>query len=344
MDAARPQTALRDLEPAALAQNHVRDRHAHVVERHFGVAVRRVIVAEHRQHAHDFHARGVARNQNLRLLQMAVGVVRGGLAHEDQDFAARVAHAGRPPLASVDDVFVPVAHDARLDVRGVGRGHGRLGHGEARPDLALQQRLQPRMLLFGRAVARQHFHVAGVRRGTVEHLGGPMHAAHDLGQRRVFEIRQAVAVLAFGQEQVPQPRGFGLVLQLFEDGRNLPAVRPGGELLLERPFVGIYVVVHEPADLGPQVFHFRRKIEIHHGSLLPRFVCVGCACRPREWQGKRECGGRGSLGNPSGGVKGAEELVIVDCGLWIFDWRMRRRPTLEAGGTLAFPEEETGTC
>ena len=92
-----------------------------------------------------------------------------------------------------------------------------------------------------------------------------MHAAHDFGQRRVFEIRQAVAVLAFGQEQVPQPCGLGLVLQLFEDGRNLPAVRPGGELLLERPFVGIYVVVHEPADLGPQVFHLRRKIEIHHG-------------------------------------------------------------------------------
>ena len=46
---ARAQPPLRDLEAAPFAQQHVGRRHADVVERDFGVAVRRVVVAEHRQ-------------------------------------------------------------------------------------------------------------------------------------------------------------------------------------------------------------------------------------------------------------------------------------------------------
>jgi hypothetical protein len=32
-----------------------------------------------------------------------------------------------------------------------------------------------------------------------------LHAAHDLGERAVFEIGEAGAVLGMGEEQVPQP-------------------------------------------------------------------------------------------------------------------------------------------
>ena len=39
-----------------------------------------------------------------------------------------------------------------------------------------------------RPVARQHLHVAGVRRRAVEDLGRHERAAHDLAQRRVLEI------------------------------------------------------------------------------------------------------------------------------------------------------------
>ena len=46
-----PEAALRDLEAAALAEQDVRRRHAHVREVHLHVAVRRVVVAEHRQRA-----------------------------------------------------------------------------------------------------------------------------------------------------------------------------------------------------------------------------------------------------------------------------------------------------
>ena len=39
-------------------------------------------------------------------------VLRVGLTHYQQYFAARVHCAGRPPFATIDDVFVTVAHDA----------------------------------------------------------------------------------------------------------------------------------------------------------------------------------------------------------------------------------------
>ena len=48
MDAARAEPPLRDLEAAAFAEQDVRDRHAHVLEVDLAVAVRRVVVAEHR--------------------------------------------------------------------------------------------------------------------------------------------------------------------------------------------------------------------------------------------------------------------------------------------------------
>ena len=53
VNAPRPEPALRDLEAAALAEQHVRRRHAHVLERDLRMAVRRVVVAEDRQHALD---------------------------------------------------------------------------------------------------------------------------------------------------------------------------------------------------------------------------------------------------------------------------------------------------
>jgi hypothetical protein len=107
VDAARAQAALGDFETAAFAEQQVGGRHAHVVEDDFGVAVRRIVEAEHRQVAQDVHARRVARHQDHRLLLVAAGVVGIALAHEDEHGAARVVGAGRPPFAAVDDVMSP---------------------------------------------------------------------------------------------------------------------------------------------------------------------------------------------------------------------------------------------
>jgi hypothetical protein len=62
MDAARPEAALRNFEAAAFAQQHVLDRHLHILEDDFGVAVRRVVIAEHGQHAHDLDAWSIHRH------------------------------------------------------------------------------------------------------------------------------------------------------------------------------------------------------------------------------------------------------------------------------------------
>ncbi len=65
VDAARPEPALRDLEAAAFAEQDVVDRHAHVLELDLGVAVRRVVVAEHRAAARTTVTPGVSRGTRI---------------------------------------------------------------------------------------------------------------------------------------------------------------------------------------------------------------------------------------------------------------------------------------
>jgi hypothetical protein len=126
----------------------------------------------------------------------------GGLGvaahHQDVDGAARVTGAAGPPLAAVDEVLVALALDARGDVGGVAGGDLGLGHRETAADLAGQQGLEPAFLLLGRAVARQHLHIAGVGGAAVEDLAGPQHMAHALGQRRVLGVAEAGAKIRVG--------------------------------------------------------------------------------------------------------------------------------------------------
>ena len=152
-----PKATLGDLETAALAQQDIRGRYPHVLELDLGVAVRRVVIAEHRQGPEYFDARGVHGHQDHRLLAVLVGR-RIGLAHEDEDLAARIGGARSPPLAAVDDIFVTVAHDAGFDVGGVRRRHHGLRHGEGRADLTVQQRLQPFLFVLGLAEPRANRH------------------------------------------------------------------------------------------------------------------------------------------------------------------------------------------
>jgi hypothetical protein len=74
VDAARAEAALGDLEAAAFAQQDVAGRHAHVLQFDFHVAVRRVVVAEHRQEALDGDARRIGRHHDHRLLLMTASI------------------------------------------------------------------------------------------------------------------------------------------------------------------------------------------------------------------------------------------------------------------------------
>ena len=120
VDAPGAQAALGNLEATAFAQQDVLDRHAHVVEQHLGVAKGRVVVVNQRHVAHDRDAGRVGRHDDHGLLAVPVGVVRVGLAHQDEDFAALVHRARDVPLAAVDDVFITLALNACGDVGCVG--------------------------------------------------------------------------------------------------------------------------------------------------------------------------------------------------------------------------------
>lgn len=92
------QTALDDFEAAALAEDHVGGRDAHVVEGDVAVAVGGIVVAEDGEHAVYGDAGGVVGDEDDGLLLVFVGVIGVGFAEDDVDFAAGVADAGGPPL------------------------------------------------------------------------------------------------------------------------------------------------------------------------------------------------------------------------------------------------------
>ena len=234
VDASGAKASLGDLEAAPFAEEQVLHRHAHVLQQHFGVAVRRVVITEHRQHPLHHNPLGVEGHEDLALLGVGLGG-RVGLAHHDGDLAAGIAKTRRPPLATVDDILIAVTDDGGLDVRRVRRGDRRLRHQKGRADLAIHQRAQPLLLLLAGAVALQHLHVAGVGSGAVEHLRRKTHPAHDLGDAGVFEVRQLGALelervvqirmpRMRRHEHVPEPFGLGLRLQSLDDLDHLPAI------------------------------------------------------------------------------------------------------------------------
>ena len=90
MNAPGTEPSLGNLESPSLAEQHVRGRHAYVLERHLAMPVRRIVIAEYRQHPAHGDAGRVHRHQDHRLLLMP-GRGGIGLAHEDGDAAARVA-------------------------------------------------------------------------------------------------------------------------------------------------------------------------------------------------------------------------------------------------------------
>jgi len=126
--------------------------------------------------------------------------------------------------------MITLALDARHDVGRVRRRDGRLGHQEGGTDPAIHQWTQPFLFLLRAAVADEHFHVARIRCGAVEHFGGEFDAPHMLCTYGVFEVGQSgapilvVLMLVGWHEHIPQTRSACLFLEVFDDRNHLPAI------------------------------------------------------------------------------------------------------------------------
>jgi len=203
--------------------------------------------------------------------------MRGGVgiaaAHDDVHRTARITGARTPPLATVEQVVIAGALDAAGNVGSVRGGHLRFGHEKRRADLAAQQRLEPALLQRGARIALEHFHVAGVGRGAIEHLGCKRHAPHDFAQRCVIEIRQPLGrSRAARQEEIPQTDLPRPTLQGFDEPGRSPRVAGrtvGGDFFKESLLVGVDLRVHEIEQACLQGFDGVAVLEVH-----------GLACDP----------------------------------------------------------------
>src|SRR4029453_17663324 len=121
------------------------------------------------------------------------------------------------------------------------------------------------LLLLFASVAHQHLGISGVRRATVERLGRKEAPAHDLGEWRVVAVVEAGALLAVGEEEVPEARGLRLALKLLDD-RRYPPLSPvlGASELVD---VGLLVredaLAHEALDLTDEVLRTLGMLEVH---------------------------------------------------------------------------------
>ncbi|MGY4287964.1 hypothetical protein ACVWXO_007184 [Bradyrhizobium sp. LM2.7] len=192
--------------------------------------------------------------------------------------------------------MIAVLLDAGLDVGRIRRRHRRFRHQEGGADLAIHQRTQPFALLLLGAVAHEHFHIAGVWRGTVEDFRSPGDVAHLLREQRIFEIGQAraaefvVLMLVWRHEHVPEAFGLRLLLEVFQDWDHLPAIAALVLLVVDR-HRRAHVLGHEGLHAVEPFLLLGRQIEIH-GTLLVSLFCKPLLCRtvlPPALVRKREC-------------------------------------------------------
>ena len=222
---------------------------------------RALVVAHHGHRPHALEAGRVHRHQDhaRALVRRRVGV---GHDHGDRERGAVVARG--EPLVAVDDPLVAVELRARHQAGRVGARRLRLGHREAGADLAVEQRLEPALLLLVRAVLGEDLHVAGVGRRAVEDHRRDPAAAHQLAEHPVLPVGEPGAEAVVRQEQVPEALGLGALAQVDQD---LGVRDARADLLVERldrlPLHGIDVLLHELADAIQELGDSVRRCKIH---------------------------------------------------------------------------------
>ena len=249
-------------------------------------------------------------------------------AHDEQD-VGDAAGAGEPLLA-VDDPFLAVAHRVRAEQVRVGAAL-RLGHRVRRPELLVQHRLEPALLLLVGAVRREHLHVAGVGRGRAEHLRRRRVAAEDLVQQAELELAVAGPAEILVEEDRPQPLVLDLVLQALHQRLDLRVPRPHrvGEHVLER----LHLFAAELLDPVKLLLELGLGGEVPTHQMTPVIIGVSKSASLPCLAGTRELTGNPVPGGP-GGRRCRDRST--GSGRRRRPWRRSPKP---AGGTAARPRE-----
>jgi hypothetical protein len=129
-------------------------------------------------------------------------------------------HFCRQTNLAVQDVVVAVLLDGHLNVGSITRRNLRLRHQERRPDLPLEQRIQPLPLLCLGTVLGNDLHVAGIRSSAVDSLRRCPALAQVLSHESVLQVTETSTLLevCLGQEHVPQSEFLCPLLQVLDYG------------------------------------------------------------------------------------------------------------------------------
>lgn len=152
---------------------------------------------------------------------------------------------------AVQNIRVRIPLDAELDVGRVTRRSIWLRHDIARPDLPLQQWLQPPLLLSLGTIFRQQLHISRVWSGVVGSLGSRPRPSELLAHEAVLQVGEsgALLVVALCEKHVPETQLLGLLLEVIHDGRVAPSSGSLAELCVIDGVGGEAFFVDEFLDL-----------------------------------------------------------------------------------------------
>ena len=156
------ETALSDLKTTSLTQEHVSRWNSHIVKNHFAMTVRRIVISKDGQGTQNSDAWCVSRNNDHRLLPVAICIIRIAFPHKNKYFTARIIRPRRPPFTAINHVLITIPHNRCFNIGRIRRRHRGFSHRKARTNFAAQQGLEPLFLLLRRPVPCKDFHIAGI--------------------------------------------------------------------------------------------------------------------------------------------------------------------------------------
>ena len=205
VDPTRDEAVLGDQEPVALLPEQRVGAEPDVLVADLGVAAEHAVVLVRLLHvgdvAHEVDTGRVDRDEEHRgaLVRRRVGV---GDRHHDEEVGDRAVRG--EPLVPVEDVAVAVADCAGPELGRIRAGGVGLGHRERGPDLAVEQRVEPALLLLVGARERDDLAVTRVGCLAAEHGWRVDRRAEDLVHQPELDLPEALAAELRREVRSPQ--------------------------------------------------------------------------------------------------------------------------------------------